>query len=153
MTESRVGLAVAVGVDKANGRSEREAGLRMVTSVRRQHRLWVRTLGGDGGFDAESFLRAFRSGRIVPYVGLRPPRFGATDANGFTGAEMRSMQCRRGYRMSLQTREVVERFFGREKPIAEQTRWSHVGRWKIGQQLELRAVACTLVRMRRLLAA
>lgn len=153
MTENRNGLVVAVEVDEANGRSEREAGLRMVTSVRRRHRLSVRTLGADGGFDVESFLRALRSRRIVPHVALRPPRAGAADAGGLARSEVRSLQRRRGYRMSQRRRKIVEEFFGWAKTIAGMRRSRHVGRWKIMQQLELTAAAYNLVRMRRLLAA
>jgi transposase len=153
MTENRHGLVVAVEVDEANGRSEREAALRMVTSVRRRHRLTVRTLGADAGYDAEGFLLALGSRRIVPHVALRRPGVDATDAGGRARAAVQSMQRQRGYRMSQRRRKVVEEFFGWAKTIAGLRRSRHVGRWKMKQQLELTAAAYNLVRLRRLLAA
>lgn len=153
MTENRHGLVVAVEVDEANGRSEREAALRMVTSVRRRHRLTVRTLGADAGYDAEGFLLALGSRRIVPHVALRRPGVDATDAGGRARAAVQSMQRHRGYRMSQRRRKVVEEFFGWAKTIAGLRRSRHVGRWKMKQQLELTAAAYNLVRLRRLLAA
>lgn len=71
MTENRHGLVVAVEIDEAIGRSEREAALRMVTSARRRHRLSVRTLGADARYDAEGFLLDLKSRRIAPHVALR----------------------------------------------------------------------------------
>lgn len=153
MTENRHGLVVAVEVDEANGRSEREAALRMVTSVRRRHRLSVRTLGADAGYDAEAFLLDLKSRRIVPHVALRRPTVDAADAGGLARAAVQSMQRRRGYLMSQRRRKVVEEFFGWAKTIAGLRRSRHVGRWKMKQQLELTAAAYNLVRMRRLLAA
>ena len=153
MTENRHGLVVAVEIDEANGRSEREAALRMVTHARRRHRLSVRTLGADAGYDAEGFLLALGSRRIVPHVALRRPGVDATDAGGLARAAVQSMQRQRGYRMSQRRRKVVEEFFGWAKTIAGLRRSRHVGRWKMKQQLELTAAAYNLVRLRRLLAA
>ncbi|MFM1823218.1 MAG: hypothetical protein RI967_1484 [Planctomycetota bacterium] len=153
MTENRHGLVVAVEIDEANGRSEREAALRMVTHARRRHRLSVRTLGADAGYDAESFLLTLGLRRIIPHVALRRPGVDATDAGGLARAAVQSMQRQRGYQMSQRRRKVVEEFFGWAKTIARLRRSRHVGRWKLRQQLELTAAAYNLVRLRRLLAA
>lgn len=58
MTEGRHGLVVAVEVGEANGRSKRECTLRMVTHVRRLHRMRVATLGADAFRDAEEHAAA-----------------------------------------------------------------------------------------------
>lgn len=152
MTENRHGLVVAVTVDEANGTSERTCALQMATHARRRHRMTVRTLGADAGYDAESFLQTLTRRGIGAHIALRKPGFGRDVESGAARAEMRRRQRNVGYAKSQRRRKVVEEFFGWAKTVSVLRRARHVGRWKIKQQLEVTAAAFNLVRMRRLLA-
>lgn len=153
VTENRHGLVMAVEIDEANGRSEREAALRMEKRLRREHGVEMETLGADAGFDSKEFMLALAARGIVPHVALRRTEVDASDEGGMARAAVKAMQSRRGYRMSQRRRKIVEEFFGWVKTIGGLRRSRHVGRWKIRQHLELAAAAYNLVRMRRLLAA
>src|SRR5690606_29323973 len=61
MSENRQGLIVDVDVTEANGRAERDAGLRMLRRTRMRHDLPITTLAADKGYDA-GVLSACRGG-------------------------------------------------------------------------------------------
>lgn len=153
LTENRNGLVLAVEVAQANGRAERECALRMVRSVRTNHKVKVSTLAADMGYDSGDFLVALEMEDVRPHIAVREGVIRADDAGGAARRRARQAQRNLGYQMSQRRRKIVEEFFGWAKVIAGLRRAKHVGRWKIKQQVELTAAAYNLVRMRRLLAA
>ena len=66
LMENRSGLVVDVEVTEANGRAEREAGLKMLQRHRRDKRR--RTVGGDKGYDTKDFVRGCRDLAVTPHV-------------------------------------------------------------------------------------
>ena len=63
---------------------------------------------------------------------------------------MKARQCSEGYRLSQRCRKKIEEGFGWLKSIARLGRSRVVGRWKLGQLLEVGAAAYNLVRLRTL---
>ena len=153
LTENRNGLVLAVDVAEANGRAERECALRMVRSVRSNHKVSVTTLAADMGYDSGDFLVALEMENVRPHIAVRSGVIRAQDEGGDARRRARARRQNRGYQVSQRGRKIVEEFFGWSKTIAGLRRLKHVGRWKIKQQVELTAAAYNLVRMRRLMAA
>ena len=63
---------------------------------------------------------------------------------------MRARTGGEGYRLSQKCRKKIEEGFGWLKTLAGLGRSRVVGRWKLGQLLEMGAAAFNLVRMRKL---
>ena len=156
LSENRHGLIVAVAATEASGTAERAAALAMLDGVASAHAKRPATLGADKGYDDGQFFADVESRGVVPHVPLvATPRPSATaPAKDRAKVEARErMQTRAGgeeYRLSQKCRKKIEEGFGWLKTIAGLGRSRVVGRWKLGQLLEMGAAAFNLVRMRKL---
>lgn len=152
VTENRHGLVVAVHVDEANGRAEREGALRMLGHMRRRHGIEPRTLGMDAGYDAGDFLSELEGRGIVPHVPVRPGRIVMKDEGSMARMRARMRRILPSYRTSQRRRKMIEEAFGWVKTVGLLRRVRHVGRRRIAQVTEMTMAAYNLVRMSRLLA-
>ena len=156
LSENRHGLIVAVAATEASGTAERAAALAMLDGLASAHAKRPATLGADKGYDDGQFFADVESRGVVPHVPLvATPRPSATaPAKDRAKVEARErMQTRaggEGYRLSQKCRKKIEEGFGWLKTIAGLGRSRVVGRWKLGQLLEMGAAAFNLVRMRKL---
>ena len=156
LSENRHGLIVAVAATEASGTAERAAALAMLDGLASAHAKRPATLGADKGYDDGQFFADVESRGVVPHVPLvATPRPSATaPAKDRAKVEARErMQTRaggEGYRPSQKCRKKIEEGFGWLKTIAGLGRSRVVGRWKLGQLLEMGAAAFNLVRMRKL---
>jgi transposase len=154
LMENRSGLIVDMEVDAADGRCERRAALAMVERARRRHRLAMKTVGMDAGYDDGAFLHEMEKKlRIVPHV---PVRRGPIVAKGPSADARRKARRRRrtkGFALSQRIRKRVEEAIGWTKTVAGLARTRFVGRWKIAQDALLAGAAYNLLRMRNMAAA
>jgi transposase len=155
--ENRHGLILAVAVTEASGTAEREAALAMLDRLDAGLGLRAATVGADKGYDDGQFLLDLEERRIEPHVPLgKEPRdpAGVRHLDRRPGVEarqrMKARQCSEGYRLSQRCRKKIEEGFGWLKSIARLGRSRVVGRWKLGQLLEVGAAAYNLVRLRTL---
>ena len=155
-SENRHGLIVAVAATEASGTAERAAALAMLDGVATSHAKRPATLGADEGYDDGRFFADVGSRGVVPHVPrVATPRPSATaPAKDRAEVEARERMPTRaggeGYRLSRKCRKKIEEGFGWLKSIAGLGRSRVVGRWKLGQLLEVGAAAFDLVRMRKL---
>lgn len=151
--ENRSGLILGAEVDAADGRAERRAAKRLLTHVRKRHRVTPKTAGLDAGYDDGAFLDELESDlEVVPHVPVRKGKIVATDSAGQARRRARRRQATQGYRLSQRIRKRVEEIFGWLKTVAGQARTRFVGRWKIRQAFTMAAAAYNLLRMVRLKA-
>lgn len=153
LTENRNGLIMAVAVDEANGRSEREQAINMLDDLYARHGVVPDTLGADKGYASGEFLGEL-AGRVVhPHVAMPSvPIKGDSDDHERRRAMSRRTQTI-GYGISQRRRKLIEEAFGWIKTVAGLTRTPLVGRWKLKIQMTISAAAYNLVRMTRLAAA
>lgn len=151
ISENRNGLIMAVAVDEANGKAEREQALKMLGHLRRKHRIHPATLGADKGYDSGDFLKdLLERFDVVPHVAIRSgPIRGLTESAAYRRAA-RLQERNRGQRLSQRRRKLVEEGIGWIKTVGGLARSSVVGRWKIRQRFTMAAAAYNLVRMVRL---
>ncbi len=123
VSENRHGLVVAVHVDEANGRAEREGALRMLGHMRRRR-------------------------GIELHVPVRPGRIVMKDEDSLA----RLRRILPSYRTSQRSLKMLEEAFGWVKTVGLLRRVRHVGRRWIAQVTEMTKAAYNLVRMSRLLA-
>ena len=155
--ENRHGLILAVAVTEASGTAERAAALAMLDRLGAGLGLRAATVGADKGYDDGQFLLDLEERRIEPHVPLgKEPRdpAGVRHLDRRPGVEarrrMKGRQRSEGYRLSQRCRKKIEEGFGWLKSIARLGRSRVVGRWKLGQLLEVGAAAYNLVRLRTL---
>lgn len=150
LMENRSGLVVDVSVSEARTKAEREEALVMTRRVRKRHRLVMRTLAADKGYDAGPFLHTLERERVVPLIPIRdrPIRSRGPEADARRRARRRQRTKR--YQMSQRTRKRVEEGIGWSKTIGGLRRSRHVGRWKIGQQVLIVYATYNLLRLARL---
>jgi transposase len=150
LMENRSGLVVDVSVSEARTRAEREEALVMTRRVRKRHRVAMRTLAADKGYDAGPFLHTLERERVVPLIPIRdrPIRSRGPEADARRRARRRQRTKR--YQMSQRTRKRVEEGIGWSKTIGGLRRSRHVGRWKIGQQALIVYATYNLLRLARL---
>jgi hypothetical protein len=153
LMENRNGLCMAVAVDQADGHAERRCAVSLVKHLRRRHRIHVKSLGMDRGYDDGHFLASLEQLRITPHVPVRPARSRnhepATCARRRAQRRMRT----RSYRTSQRIRKRVEEIFGWMKTVGGMARARMVGRWKIMQEMLLSGAAYNLLRLARLQSA
>lgn len=152
LMENRHGLCVDIRIDAADGRAERRNALKMIRHARRRHRLSVRTLGADAGYDDGHFLSALETSGVTPHVSIRRGPIAAADAAGEARRRGRSRMRSAAYAISQRIRKRAEEVFGWCKTIGGLTRSRVVGRWKIQMQSEITGAAYNLLRMSKLLA-
>lgn len=151
LMENRNGLVVDVRVSEARTKAERREALTMVRRVRERHRLPIRTLAADKGYDAGPFLHELESqDGIVPLVPIRvgPIRSAGPQADARRRARRRQRTKR--YQLAQRVRKRVEESIGWSKTIGGLRRSRHVGRWKITQQALIVYAAYNLLRLARL---
>jgi transposase len=137
MMDNRHGLAVAAELTEANGRSEREAGLRMTKRVARQNHV---TVGADKGYDTRQFVEEMRELGATPHVAAKV-RGSAVD-----GRTTRHT----GYAISQRKRKLVEEIFGWTKTVGGLRKTRHRGRRRVGWIFTFALAAYNLIRIRNL---
>jgi transposase len=153
MTENRHGLIVALAVDEANSRSEREQALAKLDEIYEKRGTVPTTLAADKGYASGEFLSEL-VGRVVrPQVAMpEVPIRGDTDEHDRRRTMRRRMRTV-SYGVSQRRRKLIEEAFGWLKTVAGLARTRLVGRWKLKLQFAMSAAAYNLVRMNRLAAA
>jgi IS5 family transposase len=137
MMDNRHGLAVAAELTEANGRSEREAGLRMTKRVARQDRV---TIGADKGYDTRQFVEDMRELGVTPHVAAK------IRGSALDGRTTRHV----GYAISQRKRKLVEEIFGWTKTIGGLRKTRHRGRRRVGWIFTFALAAYNLIRIRNL---
>ncbi len=139
LMENRNGLVVDVELTEANGRAERESGLRML------HRLGRRgaTVGADKGFDSKDFVQGCRELGVTPHVAQNITRIRGSAVDGRTVK-------RPGYAMSQRIRKRVEEIFGWWKTVGGARKLRFIGRRRNQLWAEMTGAAFNLVRMSNL---
>lgn len=150
LMENRHGLCVDIDVDQADGHAERRCAQRMLNRAAREHGLWPRTLGMDGGYVDGSFLADLEDVDCIPHVPMGDGAIKGDDR----GARARRRALRRcgtkAHTLSQRIRKRVEELIGWCKTIGGLARARFVGRWKIAMQAASTAAAYNLLRMARL---
>ena len=141
LMENRHGLAVAVRLTEATGRSERDAAVDMVAALPGMKR---RTLGADKGYDVNEFVKLVRVVNITPHVAAKKDSYSALD-----GRTTRHP----GYLVSQRKRKRVEEIFGWLKTIGLMRKTRHRGKDRVGWMFTLAVAAYNLIRIRNLSAA
>jgi transposase len=150
LMENRSGLVVDVSVSEARTRAEREEALVMTRRVRKRHRVVMRTLAADKGYDAGPFLHTLERERVVPLIPIRDRPIRSRGPAADARRRARRRQRTKRYQMSQRTRKRVEESIGWSKTIGGLRRSRHVGRWKIGQQALIVYATYNLLRLARL---
>lgn len=157
ITENRNGLIMAVMVTEANGRAEPAAAIELLDELRERHRVCVKTVGEDRGYDSGPHLLELERRGITPHVAMLnktrdPTTVRPCERERYAArVRMRERQKTTGYAISQKCRKRVEECFGWMKTVAGLVRTRLVGRWKLQQQMYWAASAFNLVRMRNLL--
>ena len=147
LMENRNGLCMGVLVDQADGHAERRCAMALIRHLRRRHRLQVKTLGADKGFDDGAFLVELERLHIRAHVPVR--QIGTQARVPARQRAQRRMQTR-GYQISQRIRKRVEEIFGWFKTVGGLARTRFVGRWKILQEMLVTGAAYNLLRLARL---
>lgn len=145
LMENRHGLAVDVLVTEANGRAEREAGLKMLSRLRQRHRKRRLTLGADKGYDTGDFVEGCRDLGVTPHVAqnINPQRGSRIDGRTVTHL---------GYLASQRIRKRVEEIFGWLKTVAGGRKLRYIGVQRNQLWADLATAAYNLVRLGNLIA-
>jgi transposase len=140
LMENRHGLLVDIELTQADGKAEREAGLRML------HRLGRKgiTVGADKGFDTFDFVKRCRELGVTPHVAqnvnISHPR------SAVDGRTVRSA----GYAISQRLRKRIEEAFGWIKTVAGARKLRYLGQRRNQHWAELTGAAFNLMRMSNL---
>lgn len=154
LMENRHGLCVDVSVGYANGTAEREHALDMLKRARKRHKLRLKTVGFDAGYDDGEFLAELEHRhRIRPHVPIRKGKIKATDAAGTARRRGRRRQRTRGYQISQRIRKRVEQVIGWCKTTGQLARTRFLGHERIELQVLMAGTAYNLLRMTRLVAS
>jgi len=148
VTENRNGLIVQACVTQSGTKAEKEAGLKMMTKLRRGQGKETRmTLGADKAYQEEDFIGGLRQRKVLPHVAEYEPN--DKWPNWLTAEERQHP----GYAISLRKRKLVENVFGWIKSIAGLRQTKLRGVQRVDWAFQFAAAACNLVRMRKLLPA
>lgn len=140
--ENRSGLVVAASTTRATGTAERDAAQAMMARLRRAPRS---TLGADKNYDTRAFVAEMRRLGVTPHV--------ARHTNGRRSAIDGRTTRHPGYAVSQRIRKRIETIFGWGKENGGMRRVLLRGLEQVGWAFALRAAACNLVRLPKLLAA
>jgi len=142
LMENRHGLCVDISVSEATGTAERDEALKMLDRQRPKGRL-PRTLGGDKGFDAFSFVEGLRSRGVTPHVAQNT-------TNRRSNIDDRTTR-HPGYQMSQKARKKIEEIWGWMKTVGGLRKTRYRGTARTGHYAFFAAAAFNLVRMMNLL--
>ena len=142
LMENRNGLVVDVELSEANGRAERETGLRMLHRLgRKKGRI---TVGADKGFDSKDFVQGCRELGVTPHIAQNTTR-----VRGRSAIDGRTVK-RAGYAVSQRMRKRIEEIFGWVKTVGGGRRLRFIGRRRNQLWVEMTGAAFNLVRMSNL---
>jgi len=102
-----------VETTRAEGSAEIDAGLTMLTRLKRRHGLKPRTAGGDKGYFSTRYLDGLRRRGIKPHVACpnQPIKYKARALREWAKRKARSA----GYQLSQRFRKQIEELFGEAK--------------------------------------
>ena len=140
LMENRSGLIVRTKVTAASGTGEREAAKAMVQQLPRTTRRI--TLGGDKGYDTETFVKELRRLKVTPHVAQN-------NTNRKSAIDSRTTN-HPNYAVSQNIRKRIEEGVGWMKTIGKLRKTMYRGIEKVAWQLDLHAAAYNLVRMKNL---
>jgi len=151
LMENRNGLLMAMEVEHAGVRIERDAALSMLKRLRRRHGIWPKTLAADKGYDAGEFLLALeREHGLIPHVAIRQGAIRAQGEEADARRRARKRQKTLAYRLSYRTRPAIEKIFAWLKEIAGLDRTRFARRWKTKLYGLAAGAAYNLMRLARL---
>lgn len=142
--ENRNGLCVDLSVALATGTAERDEALSQLQRLRRLG-LRPRTVGGDKGYDAESFVAAVREAGVTPHIAQNTSK----RRSNIDGRTTRHA----GYGVSQRLRKRIEEIFGWAKTTGGLRRTRYRGIERTQHWAYMVGAAYNLVRMTRLLPA
>lgn len=142
LTENRRGLVVAIAVDVATGKAERDRALEMVMRLG-----WLagrRTLGADKGYDTRDFVAECRARNVTPHVAQNVSKHRRSAIDARTTSQP-------GYAISQRVRKRVEEVFGWMKTVGNfrKTRFMGLGANQIAAYMV--ASAYNILRVARLI--
>ncbi|RWL96214.1 MAG: IS5 family transposase [Mesorhizobium sp.] len=146
LMENRNGLAVDATLTHATGTAEREAALSMLTGAPRSPRI---TLGADKAYDVTEFVGDLRQRQVNPHITVQ----GTVSSTGTvrkTAIDGRTTR-HAGYTVSQRIRKRIEEIFGWVKKPGGLTKTKLRGRSKVEAVFTFAIIACSLVRIPRLL--
>ncbi|MGH3522247.1 MAG: transposase [Mycobacterium sp.] len=144
---NRCPLSIGIGVrihritHQADGKAERETGLRMLHRLRRKGV----TVGGDKGFDTKDFVAGCRELGVTPHVAQNLKHRGGSAIDGRTAN-------RAGYAVSQRLRKRIEETFGWIKTVAGGRKLRYIGQRRNQHWAELTGATFNLIRMSNLVA-
>ena len=149
LMENRNGLAVAGDVTQATGTAERETALDLVDRHRPSKRRI--TVGGDKGFDVESFVHALREREVTPHIAIdgHLSKTGKPRKTAIDGRTLRHA----GYDISQRCRKRIEEVFGWIKTTGGVAQVKVRGLAKVQAVFTFAILAYNLVRIPKLLEA
>ncbi|OGI45648.1 MAG: transposase [Candidatus Muproteobacteria bacterium RBG_16_65_34] len=137
--ENRHGLIAQAKVSHASGTAERDTALALLRALPGKRR---KTVGGDKGYDVESFVRGCRDERITVHVAAKK-KGSAID---------RRTQRHAGYAVSQKIRKRIEEAFGWNKSIGTLRQVKQRGLARVDALFQFGMLSWNLVRMRNILA-
>ncbi len=137
--ENRHGLVVKAKVSHASGTAERDTALALLKTLPGNRR---KTVGGDKGYDVESFVAGCRAARITAHVAARK-KGSAIDQR---------TQRHAGYGVSQRVRKRIEETFGWNKSIGLLRQVKQRGLARVDALFQFGMLSWNLVRMRNILA-
>jgi hypothetical protein len=141
LMENRNGLVVDVELTEADGRAEREAGLKML----KRHGRGRSTVGADKGYDTKDFVKGCRDLKVTPHVAQNVNSHRRSAIDGRTAGQL-------GYAVSQRLRKRVEEIFGWWKTVAGGRKLRYLGQRRNHQWAEMTSAAFNLVRLANLTA-
>lgn len=145
LMDNRHGLVVATDVRSPSYEAERDAALALVGRL--EPRTRRRTLGGDKGYDTDTFVEVLRRRRVTPHISPN------VHARRRRSAIDRRTTRHPGYAVSQWKRKRVEEIFGWDKVIGLARKLRHRGRETVAWVFTFTNAAYNLVRIRNLLTA
>jgi transposase len=149
LMENRNGLAVTGDVTQATGTAERATALDLIDGHRPGKRRI--TVGGDKGFDVESFVQALRGRNVTPHVAI-DGHLTKTGKRRKTAIDQRTLR-HSGYAISQCCRKRIEEVFGWIKTTGGVAQVKVRGLAKVRAVFIFTIVAYNLVRLPKLLEA
>jgi transposase len=137
--ENRHGLIVQAKVSPASGTAERDTALELLKALPGSRR---KTVGGDKGYDVESFVADCREARITAHVAAKK-KGSAVDQR---------TQRHAGYAVSQKIRKRIEEVFGWNKSIGLLRQVKQRGLARVDALFQFGMLSWNLVRMRNILA-
>jgi hypothetical protein len=139
-----------VETTRATGNAEIEAGLTMLTRLKRRHGLKPRTSGGDKGYFSARYLDSLRRRGIKPHVACpnQPIKHQARALRQWAKRKTRSV----GYAISQRFRKQIEELFGEAKDFMGLRRMRMRTLERVSEQPVLTALAQNLKRLVKLRA-